>query len=91
MEVIKARYVVPVVPENTTLDHHSVVISDGKIIDILPNNEVDAKYPNPKVVRDLSKDHVLIPGLINMHCHTPMILLRGFADDVQLQEWLMVI
>jgi len=33
-------------------------------------------------------EHVLIPGLINTHTHTPMTLLRGFADDVNLQTWL---
>lgn len=25
-----------------------------------------------------------------MHCHSPMTLLRGFADDVQLMDWLQV-
>ncbi len=23
-----------------------------------------------------------------MHCHSPMTLLRGFADDVSLDDWL---
>ena len=31
---------------------------------------------------------VLTPGLINTHCHAPMVLLRGIADDLTLQEWL---
>lgn len=29
-----------------------------------------------------------MPGLINAHCHAPMSLFRGYADDVQLMEWL---
>ena len=31
---------------------------------------------------------VLMPGLINCHTHLPMSLLRGYADDLALQEWL---
>ena len=38
-------------------------------------------------VRDLG-DIVLIPPLINAHTHAPMTLLRGFADDMELNTWL---
>ncbi|HSK70514.1 MAG TPA: amidohydrolase [Pyrinomonadaceae bacterium] len=31
---------------------------------------------------------VVIPGLINTHTHIPMVLFRGIADDLDLQEWL---
>jgi len=31
---------------------------------------------------------VFMPGLVNTHGHTPMTLLRGFADDMVLQTWL---
>ncbi len=31
---------------------------------------------------------VLMPGLINCHTHLPMTILRGYADDLKLQEWL---
>lgn len=32
--------------------------------------------------------HVVIPGLINLHTHLPMVLLRGYADDMHLEAWL---
>src|SRR6186713_2185680 len=32
---------------------------------------------------------VLMPGLVNAHTHVPMTLLRGLADDVRLDVWLM--
>jgi len=32
---------------------------------------------------------VLMPGLINAHTHAPMTLLRGLADDLRLDVWLM--
>lgn len=31
---------------------------------------------------------VIMPGLINTHAHTAMVIMRGFADDLRLQEWL---
>jgi len=32
---------------------------------------------------------ILLPGLINAHTHVPMTLLRGLADDLRLDVWLM--
>jgi len=34
------------------------------------------------------KDQLLIPGLINAHTHSGMVLFRGYADDMSLHEWL---
>ena len=31
---------------------------------------------------------VLLPGLVNTHCHTPMLLLRGMGGDLPLLRWL---
>lgn len=33
-------------------------------------------------------DGVLMPGLVNTHCHTPMTLMRGAGDGLALQAWL---
>jgi 5-methylthioadenosine/S-adenosylhomocysteine deaminase len=32
---------------------------------------------------------VVMPGMINAHTHVPMTLLRGLADDLRLDVWLM--
>lgn len=31
---------------------------------------------------------LLMPGLINCHCHSPMVFLRGIGSDLNLQDWL---
>lgn len=31
---------------------------------------------------------IVIPGIVNTHCHAGMTLLRGYADDMRLMEWL---
>lgn len=35
-----------------------------------------------------ASDQIAIPGLVNTHTHAAMTLLRGYADDMPLQEWL---
>jgi len=48
--------------------------------------KLSAPIPRAKVVNAAGK--VVIPGLINGHTHVPMVLFRGLADDLDLQEWL---
>jgi 5-methylthioadenosine/S-adenosylhomocysteine deaminase len=84
--LIHARWVVPVMPRDDVLEHHTVVIAKGIIADVLPASAALERYPNVQVV-DLA-DHVLIPGLINLHTHAAMTLMRGLADDLPLMTWL---
>ena len=84
--IIDARWVVPVRPAHQVLHHHSVVISAGSIAAILPTPEAHAQYSANRVVT--LGEHVLIPGLINLHTHAAMNLMRGLADDLPLMEWL---
>jgi 5-methylthioadenosine/S-adenosylhomocysteine deaminase len=85
-QVIAARWVVPVEPAETVLEHHSLVIDAGRIIDLLPTDEASRRYI---ARRHFSLNrHVLMPGLINLHTHAAMALLRGYADDMPLMRWL---
>lgn len=84
--LIDARWIVPVEPERQVLSHHSLAIDAGRIVALLPSAEAHLKYPARHHLR--LEDHVLIPGLINLHTHAPMNLLRGLADDLPLMEWL---
>ena len=31
---------------------------------------------------------VLLPGMVNIHCHTPMVLLRGAGENLPVDRWL---
>ena len=79
--IILCRWLCPIVPRNTLLSDHAVIIKSGKIIDICPNNDVD-KYSAIEIVH--LNEHILIPGLINLHTHAAMSLMRGLADDLPL-------
>jgi 5-methylthioadenosine/S-adenosylhomocysteine deaminase len=84
--LIKARWIIPVVPENTVLEQHAIAVRDGAILDILPADQAGKRY-SAQHTHEL-KDHALIPGLINAHTHSPMTLFRGMADDMPLMQWL---
>lgn len=84
--LIEARWVIPVEPDNTTLEHHSVAIRDSKIVEVLPTSDARARFSAREHVQ--LPDHILIPGLVNLHCHAAMTLMRGLADDLPLMRWL---
>ena len=83
--IISARWLCPVVPHNALLKNHAVVIQAGKIIDICDISDCKNYQACETIVLN---EHVLIPGLINLHTHAAMSLMRGLADDVPLMPWL---
>ncbi|MEK9825112.1 MAG: amidohydrolase family protein, partial [Methylotenera sp.] len=83
---LEARWVAVLRDDCALIEHHAVVIKDGLIVDILPIADAKQRYS----ARETSclDEHVLIPGLINLHTHAAMSLMRGIADDLPLMEWL---
>jgi 5-methylthioadenosine/S-adenosylhomocysteine deaminase len=84
--LISARWVIPVEPEGVALSHHSVAVNKGLIEAVLPTAEAIRRY-SPAQRIDLG-EHALIPGLVNLHTHAAMTLMRGLADDLPLMQWL---
>jgi len=51
-----------------------------------------------EIGRDLNKEtgeeeidcsrRIVLPGIVNAHTHSPMVMLRGYCDDLELHEWL---
>lgn len=65
----------------------AIAIEDKVIVDIGRTHELRRKYGRGYEKID-AKDKIVTPGLINTHQHAAMSLLRGYADDLPLQEWL---
>lgn len=84
--LVDAAWVIPVEPADKVLEHHSLVIHDGKILDLLPTTRALGKYRARTHI--VKKSHLLMPGLVNSHTHSAMTLLRGYADDLPLMDWL---
>jgi len=84
--LISARWVIPIEPAGAVLAEHSVAVAGGRIVAVLPTPEAARRYEPAKRVE--LPHHALIPGLVNLHTHASMTLMRGLADDLPLMEWL---
>src|SRR5438552_18597798 len=77
---------IPIVPANELLEDHAVAIAQGRVVDVLPSTQASSRFTAKQSIR--LDSHVLLPGLINLHTHAAMSLMRGLADDLPLMEWL---
>lgn len=65
----------------------AVAIQGERILDVGPEERLKKEYAAAETVNCGGK--VLMPGMVNAHTHIPMTLLRGLADDLRLDVWLM--
>ena len=82
---IDAGWLLCIRPQEPLRDH-SVIVTGGVIVDVLPTPAARLRYA-PLRHTDLT-GHIVLPGLVNAHCHAAMTLMRGLADDLALQDWL---
>ncbi len=84
--LIHAQWVLPVDPADRVLTDHALAIGEGRILALVPSAQARAEIQARQMLE--LPGHVLIPGLINAHTHSPMTLMRGLADDLPLMTWL---
>jgi 5-methylthioadenosine/S-adenosylhomocysteine deaminase len=64
----------------------AVAIDHDVIIDVDSADALSRKYE--AATRIDARGQIVMPGLINAHTHAPMVLFRGLADDLALEDWL---
>lgn len=84
--LVLPRWLVPVEPDNVVLEEHALAVDGGRIVDVLPVPFARQRF-QPREELALP-DHAVLPGLVNIHTHSAMTLLRGLADDLPLMDWL---
>jgi 5-methylthioadenosine/S-adenosylhomocysteine deaminase len=84
--LIEASHVVPVVPRGSVIQDGAIAIAAGEILAVGAASELRAQFDAVEHV--VLPEHVLLPGLVNAHAHSPMTLMRGLADDLPLMTWL---
>ena len=83
--ILLPQWVIPVETAGALSDH-AVVIQGGRILDVLPADAAQTQYAAMQTL--ILPGQALIPGLVNLHGHAAMSLMRGFADDLPLMAWL---
>jgi 5-methylthioadenosine/S-adenosylhomocysteine deaminase len=63
-----------------------IALEDDRILSVGNLGSAPSEFA-PDRVLDLPND-VVMPGLINIHTHAAMTLLRSYADDLPLMPWL---
>jgi len=84
--LVLPRWLVPVEPAGVVLEEHALAVDGGRIVDVLPAAFARQSFQAREVLE--LPDHAVLPGLVNIHTHAAMNLLRGLADDLPLMDWL---
>lgn len=71
-------------PGNPVLGGHAILVEGGRIAAIGPAPQLEKAHPGAE--RRVLGNCVLMPGLVNAHCHSG--LLRGTAEGQPVWEWL---
>ena len=66
------------------LEHAHLIVENGQIQEVAAG---PATGDFAEVI-DGGGRQVLMPGLVNTHCHAPMTLMRGYGGGHDLQTWL---
>lgn len=80
-------FIVSMDDDYSLYDPGEIVIQGDSIVAVGQSGTLDGSYKSAEVIDCSGK--VIVPGLINAHTHVPMTLLRGLADDLRLDVWLM--
>ena len=75
---------ITIIDENFEVKEHAYVVVEKDIISGIYSEMPDEYYG--EVYEGAGK--LLMPGFYNTHCHCPMTLLRGYGENMKLQDWL---
>ncbi|QRN40730.1 MAG: TRZ/ATZ family hydrolase [Neisseriaceae bacterium] len=83
--LIQAKWIVTMEDKNPILEDYGIVLNNNIIEAILSPKEIKKTNFEKKIEL---RNHILMPGFINLHGHSAMTLFRGYADDLVLMDWL---
>ena len=90
--LIKDAIVVPMYEVDGVKYFRGSVGIEGNVIAMIDRDATsvdDFRRRHEKNLYEIDgRGFVVMPGLINTHCHTPMTLMRSYADDQPLMTWL---
>ncbi|WP_338834671.1 5-methylthioadenosine/S-adenosylhomocysteine deaminase [Moorella humiferrea] len=82
--LIKGCTIVPI--SGPVIEEGVIAVDGDRLYYVGPANALPAGWQADTVIK--ADDKVALPGLVNAHTHAAMALLRSYADDLPLKEWL---
>ena len=86
--LIKNAHILTMDDKFTEFENGFVAIAEGKIVAIGGDDQIEPATAEHTID---AGGNIVIPGLINTHCHTAMTLFRGLADDRPLDAFLQTV
>ena len=79
-----ADHLIPMEPAGVIHSPGVVDVENGRVVWVGHAEEA------PALTEDVTErvEGVLLPGMVNIHCHTPMVLLRGAGENLPVDRWL---
>jgi 5-methylthioadenosine/S-adenosylhomocysteine deaminase len=84
--LISGGTVVPMDPSHRVIEDGAVAIVGDSIAAVGASAELEARFAPAERID--AHGQWILPGLINGHTHVPMVLFRGIAEDLPLNDWL---
>ncbi|GAB2832165.1 amidohydrolase [Lentzea nigeriaca] len=75
---------VPLTGDCEILREQDITVADGVIESVAPSG-VTSSFDGAEVID--GRGLLATPGLVNAHTHSPMVLMRGAAEDVSVEAW----
>ncbi|QDZ02276.1 amidohydrolase [Nitratireductor mangrovi] len=88
--VINNAVVVTSDAKGSVIDKGGVAVENGRIRQIGPADEIAPVAAHAAKVVDGS-GHILMPGIVNTHCHAADSLFRGLVENLPLEPWLQTV
>lgn len=86
--IVRGRYIITMNQEENLIEDGAILIDEGKIREIGKFEEILRNHRGENLPIYGNSDTAVLPGFINTHTHSAMVLFRGIADDLPLKEWL---
>ena len=85
-KIVGGQYLVTMNDAQPIIENGAVAIKDGQILAVDTLSSITEAYTAAEFISGEGK--ILMPGLVNAHTHSAMVMFRGMADDLPLMTWL---
>jgi 5-methylthioadenosine/S-adenosylhomocysteine deaminase len=86
-QILSNAFILTMNKELSLFEDGAIAVDENSIAALGNTNEILKSYQAEQIMDCHGK--ILMPGLVNAHTHIPMTLLRGLADDLRLDVWLL--
>jgi 5-methylthioadenosine/S-adenosylhomocysteine deaminase len=78
--LVKGGLVVTLDEADRIIAGGAVAVANGRIVDVGDDDEMVTRWSPARTID--ARDRLVMPGLVNVHNHTPLMITRGMIEDL---------